>query len=71
MQRKEKIYHELTTMNSDELRLLYEHILFIQHAKPLSPSRRTQQTIEEILQMTNSAPGCWSETVKEERMERI
>ena len=71
MQLKEKIYHALTTMNSDELRLLYEQILLIQHMRNLSVPQKTHRTIEEILQKTSSSPGCWSETIKEERRERI
>ncbi len=71
MKLKEKIHHAMNTMKSEELRLLYEQIQLLQHMKQAYQPRKTRIPIEDILQMTSSSPGCWSETVKEERTERI
>ena len=72
MKLKEKIDHAMATMQSDELWLLYEHIQLIQHLKQgTQPPRTPRIAIEDILQMTSSSAGCWSDTVSEERRERI
>jgi len=61
----------MNTMKSEELRLLYEQIQLLQNMKQAYQPRKTRIPIEDILQMTSSSPGCWSETVKEERTERV
>ena len=71
MKLQEKIYHSMTTMNRDELVLLYEHIQFIEHLKQMSLKRTENLSIEEILEMTSSSTGCWTETVREDRKERV
>ncbi|MEW6608059.1 MAG: hypothetical protein AB1414_11525 [bacterium] len=71
MKLKEKIYHAMTMMKSDELWLLYEQIQLIQHLKQIARPQKNRMTIDDILTMTSSSHECWSETVKEDRMERI
>lgn len=71
MKLKEKIYHSMTTMDTQELWLLYEQIQLIQHLKQRKHAYTPKISIDDILTMTSSSPGAWSETIKEERMERI
>lgn len=71
MKLKEKIYHSMNTMDTQELWLLYEQIQLMQHLKQSKPSSSTTVSIEDILTMTSSSAGAWSDAVKEERMERI
>jgi hypothetical protein len=71
MKLKEKIYDSITAMDNNELWFLYEQIQMLQHFKQLPPARISQIAIEDILEMTSSSPGSWSDTVEEERMERI
>jgi hypothetical protein len=71
MKLKEKIYHSMATMNNQELWLLYEQIQLIQHLKQSRPTGKPVMSIEDILTMTSSSTGSWSDTVQEERMERV
>jgi len=71
MKLKEKIHHAMNAMKSEELQLLYEQIQLLQRMKQSYQPRKTRIPIADILQMTSSSPGCWSETVKEERTERV
>lgn len=71
MKLKEKIYDSITTMDNNELWFLYEQIQMLQHFKQIPHVEAPQIAIEDILEMTSSAPGCWSDTVEEDRMERI
>ncbi len=71
MKIKEKIYQALDTMESDELLLIYEQIQLIRHIKQGSQPAKSKVTIEDILKMTSSSQGCWSDTITEERMERL
>ena len=71
MKLKEKIYHSIVSMNSEELWMLYEQIQFIEHLKKVSRTRKQKIAIEDILNMTSSSTGSWANTVREERMERI
>lgn len=71
MKLKEKIYHCMATMDTQELWLLYEHIQLIQHLKQSRRQHKPNVSIEDILTMTSSSPGAWSETITEERMERV
>ena len=71
MKIKDKIYQAIDAMNRDELLLLYEQIQLIQHLKQSVQHHKNKTSIEDILQMTSSSQECWSDTVIEERRERV
>ena len=71
MKLKEQIYHSMTTMDNQELCWLYEQIRLMQRLKQNPSLRHAMMTIEYILTMTSSSKGCWSDTVIEERSDRI
>lgn len=71
MKLKEKIYHSIVSLKSEELWMLYVQIQFIEHLKKVSRTRKQMITIEDILNMTSSSTGSWADAVREERMERI
>lgn len=71
MKIKDKIHKAIDKMNSDELLLLYEQIQFLQHLKQSVQPHKNKTSIEEILQMTSTSQESWSDTVLEERRERI
>ena len=69
MKIKDKIHKAIDKMNADELLLLYEQIQLIQHIKQSVQPHKNKTSIGDILQMTSSSKGCWSDTVIEERRE--
>lgn len=71
MKLKEKIYTAVNQMNIDELVLLYEHIRLLKEMKQVLSKKRTDIPIEKILEMTASSASCWSDTVVQERADRI
>lgn len=71
MKIKDKINQAIDTMENDELLLIYEQIQLIRHIKQKGDTVKSKVTIEDILQMTSTSKGSWSDTVNEERMERI
>ncbi|MBN2443512.1 MAG: hypothetical protein JXJ04_19280 [Spirochaetales bacterium] len=71
MKIKDNINQAIDTMENDELLLIYEQIQLIRHIKQKGDTVKSKVTIEDILQMTSTSKGSWSDTVNEERMERI
>ncbi|MBN2531677.1 MAG: hypothetical protein JXB88_02235 [Spirochaetales bacterium] len=71
MKIKDRIHQAIDTMGSDELLLLYEQIQLIQHLKQTVQPHGNKTSIEDILQMTGSSKERWSDTVIDERRERI
>ncbi len=71
MKLKENIHMAIDKMSADELMLMYEHIHMLKQMKSVSQKPAPGTPIETILEMTGSSAGSWSETIHEEREERI
>ena len=68
---KETIHNDVNEMNISELILLYEHIKLLKEMRQVLAKKRDAVQIEKILEMTDSSASCWSDTVIEERTDRI
>lgn len=71
MKLKETIYNAVSQMNVNELIFLYEQIKHLESLKNVPAQKRQRFSIEQILDMTSSSESSWSDSVKEERAERI
>ncbi len=71
MKLKEKIHTAVNQMNMSELILLYEQIRLLKEMKQRLSQKTADIPIEKILEMTASSTGCWSDTVIQERADRI
>jgi hypothetical protein len=71
MKLKERINNSLDTMNLNQLISIYEHIRLLQHTRIESPSRTKTKTIKAILDLTKSSKSNWSDSITEEREDRI
>jgi len=71
MKLKEKIHTAVNQMNMNELIILYEHIRLLNEMKQALRNKRADVPIEKILEMTASSSSCWSETVTQEREDRV
>jgi len=71
MELKEKIHTAVNQMNISELVLLYEHIRLLKEMQKERSRKIADIPIEKILEMTASSPSCWSDTVIQERADRI
>jgi hypothetical protein len=71
MKLKETIHTAVNQMNMSELVLLYEHIRLVKEMKQSLSPKRADTPIEKILEMTASSGSCWSDTVIQERADRI
>jgi hypothetical protein len=71
MKLKEKIQNSINSMSNDELKLLYEQIKLLESMKSLSGKKARSIPIEEIHKMTNSSKSSWSDSIIEERQDRL
>jgi len=71
MKIKKNIFDSINKMNAGELAYLYEQVRFLEERKPFLPKKKQNVSIEQILEMTESSKSRWSDTVIEEREERI
>ena len=71
MKLKESINSSLNKMNPNQLVSIYEHIKLLQNLRVESSERAKSKSIEEILDMTKSSKSSWSNSVMEEREDRI
>lgn len=72
MKIKENIFNSINKMNARELAILYENVRFLEKMKRMAPASKKQKySIDQILEMTESSKSRWSDTVLEEREERI
>ena len=70
MNLREKICNSINDMNRDELKLLYEQITLLKSIK--SVRKRIGTTpLEKIHEMTNTSRSSWSESVIDEREDRL
>lgn len=70
MNLREKICNSINDMERDELKLLYEQITLLKSIKS-AKKRKTKTPIEKIHEMTGTSRGSWSESVMEEREDRL
>jgi site-specific DNA-adenine methylase len=68
---KENIFNSINNMNTNELAILYEQIRFLERGRSISSKKRQRFSIDQILQMTSSSNSKWSDTVIEEREDRV
>jgi hypothetical protein len=68
---KETIYNAVSQMNVNDLVFLYEQIKHLERLKNIPVKKKEHFSIEQILDMTSSSESSWSDTVTEERAERI
>lgn len=71
MKLKESINNSLNKMDVNQLISIYEHIKLLQHLRIESPKQTSSKSIEAILDMTKSSKSNWSDSVTEEREDRI
>ncbi len=71
MKIKELIYDEVSTMDVNDLVLLYEQIRILTKMKNIPSKKKKQFSIEDILEMTSSSKSHWSSAVTEGRAERV
>lgn len=71
MKIKETICNAVSKMNVNELVFLYEQIRHLERVKNIPVKKRRHFSIEQILEMTSSSGSSWSDTVTDERAERI
>ncbi len=71
MRLKKKILDSVSNMNVAELALLYEYIKLMENMKSVSYGKRKPLSMEEIHKMTATSRSCWSDTVAEERRDRV
>lgn len=71
MKIKENIFDSINGMNANELAFLYEHVRLLKKRKSFAHKRKQRFSIDQILEMTASSKGEWSDTVMEEREDRI
>jgi len=50
---------------------IYEQISILEKVKNISVKKEQRFSIEEIHQMTSASKSCWSDTIIEERAERV
>lgn len=70
MKLKEQIRRSIDGLDNCSLTLLYEQIRVLQRTKHGDDGPSAVPSIEEVLELTNSSPGCWSDDVIAERAER-
>ncbi|MEE2716788.1 MAG: hypothetical protein VX610_05110 [SAR324 cluster bacterium] len=68
---KENIYRSISTMNSNELILLYDQILVLESLKKEAPRKKPNFSIEDLHELTATSEGNWSDDVIEAREDRV
>ena len=71
MQIKEKIYKEIDRLPIDQLTLLYEQINTMKKASPLKDKVKSRYSLHDVHEKLCTSKGLWSESVIEERENRI
>ncbi len=71
MKVRKNIYDAISKMGVSELTLLYEQIKILEKIKAIPTERKQRFTIEQIHKMTGLSKSCWSDTVTDERTERL
>ena len=74
MQLREKVHDAISKMPTGALTLLYEQIKALEkvmyHPKR-EQNKKTEYSLDEIHEMTSSSKSCWSDTVIDDRQDRL
>ena len=71
MKLKEKTDSSINKMNENQLISIYESVQLLQNLNIEKIKRTASPSIEAILEMTKTSKSCWSESVIEEREDRL
>ena len=71
MKVREKTYDSIKKMDARELSILYGQIKLIEMMKSRLPKKKVPLSIEKILEMTSSSESSCSDTVVEDREDRL
>jgi len=70
MKLREQIRRSIEALDNDSLTLLYEQIQRLQQRKQSRDESCAAPSIEDVLELTSSLGGSWSDDVIAERCER-
>lgn len=71
MRVRERIYDSIKKMDARELNILYGQIKLMELMKSGLPKKKEPLSIEKIHEMTSSSESSWSDTVVEDREDRL
>ena len=71
MQLREKIHHAINRMPTGHLSLLYEQIKALEDMQHDLQKSKCNYTIEDVLEITATSKICWSDSVIDDREERV
>ena len=71
MKLKEQIRRSIEALDNDSLALLYEQIQMLQQKRQGQDKSSAVPSIEEVLELTRSSHGSWSDDVVVERCDRL
>jgi hypothetical protein len=69
---RQKVDHELDALDNRSMAAVYEQLRLLNSMRRAPVKRRVvMQNIENVLRLTSSSKGCWSEAVLASREERL
>ncbi|WP_277058928.1 hypothetical protein [Trichlorobacter lovleyi] len=69
---RQKIEHELNALDNRSMVAIYEQLRQLNSVRRVAVKRKTAaQNIEDVLRLTSSSAGSWSEAVCADREERL
>ncbi|MCL0038101.1 hypothetical protein M1N10_03700 [Thermodesulfovibrionales bacterium] len=71
MKVREKIHDSIKKMDARELGMLYGQIKLMEMMKSRLPKKKEPLSIKKIHEMTSSSESNWSDTVVEDREDRL
>lgn len=71
MKLKEQIHRSIDALDNHSLVLIYEHVQSLLPAKPDKNDPEATASLEEVLHLTRSAHGEWSDDVAAHREDRL
>lgn len=74
MQLREKIHDAINKMSPQALTLVYEQIKLLEDMKFVFQRKRIKKsryTLDKVHELTSTSKSCWSDTVIEDREDRV
>ena len=68
---KEKIHRSIDDLDNCSLTLIYEHIQQLRREKDAQDTLPPAPSIEEVLELTSSMTGSWSDDMIADRIDRV
>ncbi len=69
---RQKIEHELNALDNRSMVAIYEQLRQLNNVRRVAVKRKASaQNIEDVLRLTSSSTGSWSEAVCADREERL